>query len=162
MSKEGRDKLHARQPQQKSSGRGSTSSSTPWAAEQEPNESIKSPIKEYKNTYKMEPEKPFNIKLVKEIITETLESSLKDEKYNFTKYRMFCQSISQKICDRVKSLGFSRYKIVCVVNVGEKRGQGLRIGSRCLWNTKYDKRVEGVYERADVYAVAVVYGAFYE
>ena len=116
----------------------------------------------YENTYKMEPDKRFNVNEVKEILEETLESSLKDEKYDATRCRNFCKSLSQTICERVKLLGFHRYKIVCVVNIGEKKGQAVRVASRFVWDEKHDNWVDAVYEGADMYAVAVVYGVYHE
>lgn len=116
----------------------------------------------YENTYKLEPDKPFNQRLVKEIMIEVLESNLKDEKYNQAKCRSYCKSISQTICERVKLLGFLRHKIICVVNIGEKKGQGVRIGSRCFWNQDHDKWVEAVYESHNIFAVAVTYGVYKE
>jgi len=39
------------------------------------------------------------------------------------------------IKERVKNLGYERYKLVVQVTVGEKTGQGIRLASRCLWDT---------------------------
>ena len=45
------------------------------------------------------------------------------------------------IKEKVKDLGYERYKLVVQVTVGEKTGQGIRLASRCLWDTATDKYV---------------------
>ncbi|KAJ7325358.1 hypothetical protein OS493_029907 [Desmophyllum pertusum] len=86
----------------------------------------------YENTYKMEPDKRFHINEVKEIMDETLSTFLKDVKYEPVKCRALSKSLSHTICERVKLLGFSRYKIVSSVSIGEMKGQDiyLRINNR--------------------------------
>ena len=119
---------------------------------------------DYENTYIMTPNKPFigNLTKVKEIIMDVFQSTLKDKNYDSKKCSDYCQSLSETICQRVKKLGFDRHKIVCVVNIGEKRGQGIRIASRCLWNQSYDDFVDGLFEGKDLYAVAVVFCTYQE
>ena len=116
----------------------------------------------YENTYKMKPEKRFDIVEVKEIIEETLASTLQDVKYEAIKCKALCKSLSHTICERVKLLDFGRFKIVSLVNIGEIKGQGVRIASRFLWNEKHDNWVDGVFTNPDIFAVAVVFGVYQE
>ena len=140
--------------------RGSSSVSMPKSL---PNHENLVPQKtRYENTYRMEPTKSFNHSEVKGIVEETLESSLKDETYEVTRCRNYCKSLSHTICERVKLLGFYRYKIICVVYIGEKKDQAVRVASRFVWDEKHDNWVDAVYEGPDMYAVAVVYGVYHE
>lgn len=116
----------------------------------------------YENTYKMEPDKRFHIPEVKEIMDETLETSLKDVKYDPIRCKVLSESLSRTICERVKLLGFSRFKIVCVVNIGEMKGQDVRVASRFLWDEKHDNWVDSVFTSSELFGVAVVFGVYQE
>lgn len=116
----------------------------------------------YENTYKMEPDKRFHVNEVKEIMEETLSSSLKDTKYEPVKCRALTKSLSHTICERVKLLGFSRFKIVSTVTIGEMKGQDVRVASRFLWDEKHDTWVDAVFTSSELFAVAVVFGIYQE
>ena len=122
------------------------------------------PLKiQYENTYKMEPDRRFHVAEIKEILDETLESSLKDvKKYEAAKCKGLSKSLSHTICERVKLLGLSRFKIVCIVNIGEMKGQDVRVASRFLWDEKHDNWVDAVFVSPAIFAVAVVYGVYQE
>lgn len=116
----------------------------------------------YENTYKMEPDKRFHIAEVKEILDETLSTSLKDVKYDPVRCKALSKSLSHTICERVKLLGFSRFKIVCVVSIGEMKGQDVRVASRFLWDEKHDNWVDSVFTSSELFGVAVVFGVYQE
>ena len=116
----------------------------------------------YENTYRMEPDKRFHIGEVKEIMDETLSSSLKDLKYDAGKCRALSKSLSHTICERVKLLGFRRFKIVSSVTIGQIKGQDVRVASRFLWDEKHDTWVDAVFKSSELFAVAVVYGIYQE
>ena len=56
----------------------------------------------------------------------------------------------------------SSYKIVCLVSIGEKKEQGVRVGSRCVWNTDWDTYATASYENHHIYAVGICYALYYE
>ena len=116
----------------------------------------------YENTYKMEPDKRFHIAEVKEIMDETLSSSLKEVKYDAVKCRALSKSLSHTICERVKLLGFKRFKIISSVTIGQIKGQDVRVASRFLWDEKHDTWVDAVFKSSELFAVAVVYGIYQE
>ena len=116
----------------------------------------------YENTYKMEPDKRFYVPEVKEIMDETLSSSLKDVKYDPIKCKTLCKTLSHTICERVKLLGFTRFKIVCVVNIGEMKGQDVRVASRFLWDEKNDSWVDSVFINSELFGVAIVFAVYQE
>ena len=116
----------------------------------------------FENTYKMEPDKRFHIPEVKEIMDETLSSSLKGVKYDPIGCKALSKSLSHTICERVKLLGFSRFKIVCIVNIGEMKGQDVRVASRFLWDEKHDNWVDSVFTSSELFGVAVVFGVYQE
>lgn len=114
------------------------------------------------NTYHMEPQKKFEHWKVTEIIKKAFEEHMITSSYD----REFCQYMSKIIADsikeQVKSLQFSRYKIISVVSIGQKTGQSVRMASTFAWDSTFDCYAQYVFERADIYAFGVVYGIYCE
>lgn len=71
-------------------------------------------------------------------------------------------ALSEKIKADVKQLGLSRYRIVCVVQVGEEGRGGVKIGSRCLWNSKFDRWASATHTNGSIFAVGTVYAVYLE
>lgn len=114
------------------------------------------------NTYKMVPDKKFQVAPVEAIINSVLEEQLKDETYEPKSSRQMTKTLSTIITKRVKELGFDRYKIVAVVTVGELANHGVRIASRCLMDQETDNYASGQYKNSSLFGVATVYGMYYE
>ncbi len=68
--------------------------------------------------------------------------------------------VLQVVKARVKDLCLNRYKIVCVVHVGENKNQSVRLGSRCLLDPAFDSFTTYEYRNQHVYAVGTVYGLY--
>lgn len=68
----------------------------------------------------------------------------------------------QAVKARVKALGVPRYKIVVVAHVGQLGGQSLQISSRCLWDPQSDTFSSYVFKNTSLFAVANVYGVYFE
>lgn len=117
---------------------------------------------EVENTYRTEPKRKFPEREVKEIIQNSLEALLGELTYNATECGFLTKLLSSRIMEQVKSLNIERYKLVCLVNVGSKHNQGLRIASRCLWNADFDTHVTASIENGTLFAVATVYGVYFE
>ena len=54
------------------------------------------------------------------------------------------------------------YKFVAVVTIGQKLDQGVKIGSRCVWNTDYDTWASASFESRTLYAVGNIYALYFE
>jgi len=117
---------------------------------------------EVENTYRTEPKRKFPEREVKEIIQNSLEAMLGELTYNATECGFLTKLLSSRIMEQVKSLSIERYKLVCLVNVGSKHDQGLRVASRCLWNADFDTHVSANIENGTLFAVATVYGVYFE
>ncbi|DBA67622.1 hypothetical protein WJX79_003344 [Trebouxia sp. C0005] len=48
------------------------------------------------------------------------------------------------------------------VTLGQKKGQAMRVVSRCLWDTHSDSSASELYENETLYCVCQVYGLYYE
>ncbi|KAJ7375977.1 hypothetical protein OS493_037673 [Desmophyllum pertusum] len=114
-------------------------------------------VKTPRNTYRLEPVSRFSEPKVKEVIEDVLDQNLHGHTYE----AVFCKEMSKKLSDvikqRVKFLGFTRYKFICIVHMGQVHNQGMRIGSRCLWDQKFDNVAEGFFRNGDLFAVATVF-----
>ena len=121
------------------------------------------PVK-LENTYRMEPyaNNRFGCGKVRETVKGILESYLSGEEYEKDKCPTLTRDISQMIKQRVREMNFERYKIVVTVVMGENTGQGCELASRFLWNTNTDNYEAITYKNKTLFAVASVYGVYYE
>ena len=94
----------------------------------------------FENTYRLEPKNRFPEGKVRAVIKEALET-LTSHKYSATHSSFLAKLLSSRLLENVKQLNIERYKIVCIVTIGSKESQGLRIASRCLWNAQFDTSV---------------------
>lgn len=69
---------------------------------------------------------------VQEIIHAALNDQLGGKVYDANKVSQWSKNIADNVKSQVKTLGYDRYKIVVEVVIGEQRGEGVRMGSRCL------------------------------
>ena len=67
-----------------------------------------------------------------EIIHAALNDQLGGKVYDANKVSQWSKNIADNVKSQVKTLGYDRYKIVVEVVIGEQRGEGVRMGSRCL------------------------------
>lgn len=116
------------------------------------------------NTYKLGPDedKRFRSKDVKDVIDSVLESRLKGLPYDAEKCRFLLPNIADEIKEKVKLMGFDRFKLVCLVTVGKLNNQGVRVASRCLWDTTTDRMATSSFCSDDLFASAAVFGVYRE
>ena len=69
---------------------------------------------------------------VQEIIHAALNDQLGGKVYDANKVSQWSKNIADNVKSQVKTLGYDRYKNVVEVVIGEQRGEGVRMGSRCL------------------------------
>ncbi|XP_025836939.1 tctex1 domain-containing protein 2-like [Agrilus planipennis] len=109
-------------------------------------ESMKSSFLERENvtpissSYQMKPpaEDKFQELMVKEIVRNILAESLAAKKYDSETIKNLTTSIANRINHAVKELKLKRYKHIVHVNMGERRGQGVKSGFICLWDSETD------------------------
>lgn len=114
------------------------------------------------NTYKLEPDRTFPYCKVHEIISETLHRHLQGTEYSQRESPYKAKLISDDIKVKVKGLNVCRYRIVCIVHVGCDTGQEIRIASRALWNPQSDTYATSHFKSGKLFAVATVYGVYFE
>lgn len=119
----------------------------------------------YENTYRMEPNEDRKFRAGSKVHDATysiLESYLGDAIYDAERTPELTKDLTELIKKRVKEMDFERYKLVVSLIMGEDTGQGLEMASRFLWNTNTDNYVTVTYKNGKLFAVATIYGVFFE
>lgn len=116
------------------------------------------------NTYRMEPHEvsKFNVQRSVNVIRETLEEHLIAYEYSVTTAPHIIKTLCTVIKDKVKKLGFRRYKIIVNVFLSSLDNQGLEATSRCLWDEKNDTYACATYRGATFVALGTVHGVYTE
>ena len=70
--------------------------------------------------------------------------------------------LSDEIKKGVKAMNFDRYKIVCSVIIGEKKGQGVHVTSRCAWDERSDSFATYSFQNDKIFCTATVFGVYNE
>mmetsp|Transcript_11156 Transcript_11156/g.32955 ORF Transcript_11156/g.32955 Transcript_11156/m.32955 type:complete len:135 (-) Transcript_11156:83-487(-) len=114
------------------------------------------------NTYVVHPEykNKFRPGPAREIIRDVLQSKLEKATYNMETTQVLTKQVADDIKDRLKELTLPRYKIVVQVAIGEQRGQGVRMGSRCFWDADTDSYASETYSNESLFCVATAYGVY--
>ena len=55
-----------------------------------------------------------------------------------------------------------RYKILSIITIGQKKEQGVRVGSRFLWDADRDSFCAVDWSNKELFAVGTVYAVYYE
>ena len=116
----------------------------------------------YENTYRLQPDKKMPTKAVETAIENLLTEQFMNEAYESSKCKKACQEICELTKEKVKALVSPRFKLVVVVHVGEKKGQGVQITSRCAWNENFDDFVTVNFTKSTLFVQATVYALYVE
>eukprot|EP00826_Nyctotherus_ovalis_P053302 TRINITY_DN6903_c0_g1_i8.p1 TRINITY_DN6903_c0_g1~~TRINITY_DN6903_c0_g1_i8.p1 ORF type:complete len:124 (+),score=40.39 TRINITY_DN6903_c0_g1_i8:46-417(+) len=104
------------------------------------------------------PAKPFKISEVKNAMKEALRTHLQSEKgYKQDEMAKKCKTIAEEVRKLLRNMNKPRYKIVVQVTIGHNIGQGVRIGAKCLWDSKNDHYVSETFVSENIYAVATAF-----
>mmetsp|Transcript_20883 Transcript_20883/g.61011 ORF Transcript_20883/g.61011 Transcript_20883/m.61011 type:complete len:138 (-) Transcript_20883:626-1039(-) len=116
-------------------------------------------------TYIMKPEETeiFYPSQVKAIASEVLESELAGKEYDEDVSKEQIVAICDKIKARVKGeCNIPRYKIIVQVTLGQMKDQGVRVASRCLWDTGTDNYASVKYQNQHLWSCAMIFGLYTE
>jgi hypothetical protein len=117
--------------------------------------------------YELRPK--FNAKFTKEKVYGIIKSIL-DEKMEYFQGEYDHQKaleLNKRIVDDVKEqlgsgkLNIDRYKIIVHCIIGQKQGQGLKMGSKCIWDSSSDSAITASWENEQTYAYCTAYGIYY-
>ncbi|KAJ8973117.1 hypothetical protein NQ317_011045 [Molorchus minor] len=114
------------------------------------------------NTYKLDPDKPFNPEKVTNILESVMVEALENLTYDTDKVPKQAKWASSAIRAKVKEMEFDRFKLVCLVTIGEKNGQDVLATCRFLWDCDRDRYATFSMENTFVYGIAQCFGLYYE
>lgn len=77
----------------------------------------------------------------------------------------FHQTLSKGIADKIKeqcktAMNVPRYKIMVQVTIGQMKDQGIKITSRCLWDTTTDNYATVSFQNQHIWASAIVFAMY--
>lgn len=114
----------------------------------------------HQNTYRMEPTRIFSVNDVEKIISDVLKTLFVDEFYDELSARVNVKIACSEIKERVKFLGYNRYKIVSICHVVNNIHQGVNISSMSLLDDAFDNYAEVTLKYKNYDVIAVVYGVY--
>ncbi|XP_034942497.1 tctex1 domain-containing protein 2-like [Chelonus insularis] len=103
----------------------------------------------------------FRPQVVKELIHNVLHDELSLKVYNVNDAKTWTKTIADVIRDKVKELQLKDYKYVVNVVLGEQKGEGVKVGNRCLWDAEADNYAHADFINETLFCVACVYAVFY-
>ena len=90
-----------------------------------------------------------------------MEETLAKEEFDRSKVAGWLREISEGVKKALKAEGnMPRYKFIVQAVVGERAGQGFRMGSRCFWDSESDNSAWENYVNNSLFCVVVVFAVY--
>ncbi|KAG1686596.1 Tctex1 domain-containing protein 2 [Nymphon striatum] len=118
---------------------------------------------EDKNTFTIRPDfcQKFKPNDVKECIHLVLNEELNGKIYSPDLVPEWSTAIGDNIRAKIKELGYDRYKFVVQIVIGEQRGEAVKMGSKCLWDSDTDNYASDIYISDSLFCVATAFAVYY-
>ena len=100
------------------------------------------------------------VQAMKEILQVCLQEQFKDCKYDGEKAGEWSKTLSDTIKEKLKGLGYDRYKFIVQVVIGERREQGIRSGTRQFWDSNTDNMAAENFVNDQLFCVATAYSVY--
>ncbi|XP_050951074.1 dynein light chain Tctex-type protein 2B [Labeo rohita] len=115
------------------------------------------------NTYLIRPnyKDKFKSGVAKECIREILREQLYGVQYNPEEVPTLSKSLADSIKNKLKDVGFDRYKLIVQVVIGEQRGEGVKMAARCFWDADTDSYAQDIFMNDSLFCVAAAFGVYY-
>mmetsp|Transcript_9069 Transcript_9069/g.22507 ORF Transcript_9069/g.22507 Transcript_9069/m.22507 type:complete len:120 (-) Transcript_9069:64-423(-) len=113
-------------------------------------------------TYQIKPHfrKKFKPLQVKQIIEEVMAEKLQGEKYHVDKAARAAKEITDLVKAKLKEMDWDRYKYVVQCVIGEQRGEGVKMGSRCYWDQDTDNSASATFSNDSLFCACVAFGVY--
>ena len=139
----------------------------PAAAPSTNKTNVKKKPAEVERNYEIRPKliMKFTKEKVYDVIKNVLDQKMQSMKGKYN--HEDAMQLNKEICDEVKlqlkedKMNFKRYKILVHCIIGEKKGQGIKIGCRCMWDMTCDSVVSASWESEYTYAFCIAYGVYF-
>ncbi|XP_041125753.1 dynein light chain Tctex-type protein 2B-like isoform X1 [Polyodon spathula] len=99
------------------------------------------------NSYVIRPnfQHKFKPATAKECIHQILKEELVSKQYDPEQVPALTRALSEAVKDKLKEMGYDRYKLVVQVVIGEQRGEGVKMAARCFWDADTDNYAQDIY-----------------
>ncbi|XP_063787358.1 dynein light chain Tctex-type protein 2B-like [Pseudophryne corroboree] len=108
------------------------------------------------------PPEKVQLSAIRRILEGYLPLQLAQMTYDPTKVPSLVKEISEEVRSQVKRVLPARYKMLCVVTMGERGQEDITVVSRCLWDPHADNYVPYLYQNDSIFCVVSVYTVFCE
>jgi len=116
----------------------------------------------FQNSYRLEPVVRFNPDHARAIIEKVLLEKFDGRKFPAIVHPELVQRASIEIREKVKDMMVERYKLVCVVMIGQKVDCSITVASQCLSDFNVDTFASYTYENMEMFVTAIVYAFYFE
>ncbi|OQR96571.1 tctex1 domain-containing protein 2 [Achlya hypogyna] len=103
--------------------------------------------------------KPTTTKM-KQIISAVLQEKLENVPYQSERASQLTKEIADAVKLQLKACEFPRCKYLVQVVIGEQRGEGVRMGCRCFWDSETDCYATETYTNDSLFCVATAYSIY--
>merc|ERR1711991_1249331 len=110
-------------------------------------------------TFSLRPEhkRKFRPQQVKSLVRGILVEKLESQAYNHDTVTIVIKELADRVRDEVtQKLKYQNYKILVHCTIGEQKGEGVRIGCKCFWDSGTDNMAEEVYITKELFACVTV------
>jgi tctex1 domain-containing protein 2 len=97
---------------------------------------------------------------MKKILHECLVERLTGQAYEGDKCSEAAKQLADIIRNRLKYLGYDRYKFIVQVVIGERRDQGVYFGTRCFWDANTDNQASETFTNDHIFCTATSYAVY--
>ena len=104
--------------------------------------------------------------IAKDILVGELDGKVDETSVeNWADFGDELENLSKDVADKIKekckqSLNIPRCKILVQVTIGQMKDQGVKITSRCLWDTATDNYATVSFQNQHIWASAIVFGLY--
>lgn len=124
-----------------------------------------SPARRYANTYRLDPAdgRRFNSERAESELRRALTAHLPAQAhYDPAACQLAAQAASAQVRHALRHAQLDRYKILCLVTIGERKNQDTCAALRFLWDAERDGFATYYFENNYLYAAGLVFGVYHE
>ena len=118
----------------------------------------------YENTFRMDPndENRVDLARLRRVAGSVIETAIGGYKYDPNQGKQFSLTLADRVRSQIKQLPFARHKAVVQVVLGQKKGQDLRVASRCIWDLKVDRHITITKETNEAFVSVTIFLVYTE
>ncbi|ERL95915.1 dynein light chain Tctex-type protein 2B-like [Dendroctonus ponderosae] len=114
------------------------------------------------NSYQIKPsfQDIFKEVPVKTIIRNVQFNTLEGKSYDADIAKKWTIQMANEINEKVKDIEMKRYRHIVQVVIGERKGQGVKSGVRCIWDSEIDTCCSEIFMNDTIFCVVTVFAVF--